>query len=1037
MPIDPVYGDDDISNAMNIARQSAGADPIQAKISGLNQFMTGLDLEANPFNPHTGLNSPSIGGTGMPRTIKLSDIALENNISPKELGQSFTGLKKTSVPYENWSYVTENPKKMLPKPVFDVNQLKPGDVLQPFFGDRSPAGYDITEINGQRLDVPVTAEGGSDHALMNVNQTTGSPLNRQSIWKSGNSVISSLANRANRGQAVSRWLGYDDPNVYGVHVAMGPHAQDFSTHTTEALLGTLKQNPISEYDLDAFDQFMKDKNVHGKAQPEFPGIRSEELRDWLLDTNNGAARLKFSKGMDQDYFRSKGFPEVGPARFATTHPELAAVPTYASGHMITHMDMSDPIEKEFTSSNRSYPTDLIGTALGRLAALPHKDVVFPDFSKSINENPPVRNVIPAKYKNYLSGNAFQIVTPEYQDYLGNEIEKMVRNNRNDGGRTLGNNAIGNAMRMALGGDAEIEMPHSLKELQDWKKNHPTPVPQPSMDDVFTNRVSGFEGAPPIAMPSNLDELLAYLRKHHASGGRAHFDDGGDAGGGGDQGGGDNPRADSLAQSQQASADAQAAADNRANNQDVGRFSFGNNFNVGNTNETGVSTPSGFQDYTQQRLDAENNYQGSLLNAAMYPSQAFGMSYPNLVNVENTRAGAAGLLGSGMGESGKGLDPSAMNAGSIGMFQDTGERAAALKAALGVDPSLRGNALRDALSGTQMGQLGFGLNEIVSKPDYAATAQAMASGTNAADVANTVMRNFERPSEANQVLSGPMREAYAQNIMAGNPSGATLGIGSYDATPSSYMAALMSGVKQADLQNQATPHQYANDATLAQSVMSDASNDPAVTAARNAAIAAGQDSTTANQPNILERIFGSTQDQIDKLAAEGKYAGMDKQQYADQFAGGDPNAVKERIIYDNGQPKVDYYTKDLSQALFGDPLKALTSGLGNLFSQKQNYDPLTGQYRPDISASVGQQPSSFGGRGGGQQDVINQAVAAATPQSVTAPYITQLGTYNAQLPSTTGQTAEQWAAANTGGDLSKVNGRIKYVNGAPMLEYYTQ
>jgi len=540
----------------------------------------------------------------------------------------------------------------------------------------------------------------------------------------------------------------------------------------------------------------------------------------------------------------------------------------------------------------------------------------------------------------------------------------------------------------------------------------------------------------------------------ATGGRAHFDDGGDARAGdsvgglkgdtggysGDRGNDDNARADSVSQSEQRSADSQRESDNRAYNQDVGRFSFGNNFNVGNTNETGVSMPSNFQDYTQQRLDAENNYQGSLLNAAMYPSQAFGMSYPNLVNVENTRAGAAGLLGSGMGESGKGLDPSAMNAGSIGMFQETGPRAEALKAALGIDPSLRGNALRDALAGTQMGQLGFGLNEIVSKPDYAATARAMASGTNAADVANTVMRNFERPSEANQILSGPMREAYAQNIMAGRPSGATLGIGSYDVAPSSYMAALMSGVKQADLQNQATPHQYANDATLAQSVMSDASNDPAVTAARNAVLAGGQDSTTANQPNILERIFGSTQDQIDKLAAEGKYAGMDKQQYADQFAGGDPNAVKERIIYDNGQPKVDYYTKDLSQALFGDPLKALTSGLGNLFAPKSSYDPTAidkGMGNIQGVSSANNMASPFGNHGGGQQNVINQALAAAAPQSVTAPYITQLGTYNAQLPSTSGQTAEQWAKANTGGDMSKVYGRIKYVNGAPMLEYYTQ
>ena len=64
MPINPVSDDNDISSALNIARQSTGADPIQDKIGGLNQFLTGLDLEANTPQFHTG-----IGGAGMPSNI--------------------------------------------------------------------------------------------------------------------------------------------------------------------------------------------------------------------------------------------------------------------------------------------------------------------------------------------------------------------------------------------------------------------------------------------------------------------------------------------------------------------------------------------------------------------------------------------------------------------------------------------------------------------------------------------------------------------------------------------------------------------------------------------------------------------------------------------------------------------------------------------------------------------------------------------------------------------------------------------------------
>lgn len=65
----------------------------------------------------------------------------------------------------------------------------------------------------------------------------------------------------------------------------------------------------------------------------------------------------------------------------------------------------------------------------------------------------------------------------------------------------------------------IEMPHSLQELQNWKKTHPI-VPQPSsMDDIFTGRASGIEGQPPLAMPMNLAELQAYKRPVRATGGR--------------------------------------------------------------------------------------------------------------------------------------------------------------------------------------------------------------------------------------------------------------------------------------------------------------------------------------------------------------------------------------------------------------------------------------------------------------------------------------------------------------------------------------
>ena len=55
MPISP-DDDSDISNALNLARQDVGGgNAIQARIGGLNQFLTGLDLEANTPNFNTGI----------------------------------------------------------------------------------------------------------------------------------------------------------------------------------------------------------------------------------------------------------------------------------------------------------------------------------------------------------------------------------------------------------------------------------------------------------------------------------------------------------------------------------------------------------------------------------------------------------------------------------------------------------------------------------------------------------------------------------------------------------------------------------------------------------------------------------------------------------------------------------------------------------------------------------------------------------------------------------------------------------------------
>jgi len=484
--------------------------------------------------------------------------------------------------------------------------------------------------------------------------------------------------------------------------------------------------------------------------------------------------------------------------------------------------------------------------------------------------------------------------------------------------------------------------------------------------------------------------------------RQHFDDGGGEGGGGGGGDGNDPRqsGDQGEGNQTDNSEAAANADMAASQSiadaqtqqvqqaqmgrtpeqgftdlgaaigpNVSQMGFGANFNTTPSADLGLtSTPSPqtISEYTQQRLDTP--YQGTLQNAVMFPGNAFGMSYPGLVNKQNTAAGAAGFLGSLMGESGKTLDPSAINGPSIGIAQETGPRATALENVLGISPNLTGNDLRDALAGTQLAQLGFALNE-VNSGGYAPTARAMATGTDPANVANVVTQNFERPSLENLISSTPTREAYAQGIMANQPSAATMPAGAYDATPASVMAALQSGVKLANTQSQNAPSQIVSGAQLVGGSASDATNDPTATAAVNAAksILGGQEDAE-NVPlppinpndympsNVISKAldtvastFGAgTQQFLDKQTQN--YIDMGYNNYdASTLATYDLRAAQTAVSNNSGAKQNNAYIPPVlsadNSASFASPM---ASTVANLMQQQTPYIPNT----PTPYASLG-------------------------------------------------------------------------------------
>ena len=200
-----------------------------------------------------------------------------------------------------------------------------------------------------------------------------------------------------------------------------------------------------------------------------------------------------------------------------------------------------------------------------------------------------------------------------------------------------------------------------------------------------------------------------------------------------------------------------------------KFGFGTGFNAGTTADLGltpVQPPRDIQEYTQQRLDQP--YEGTVLNAAMYPGDAFGMSYPSLVGMELPRDAAAGILGNFLVES-PGLEPTYITPGGVGLAQWTGPRKASM-----LNSILGQNAQQTfkkegaaSLQGTMPQQLGFALNEIASNPDYSSVSKTLQNpNVTSLQASNKVYTGYEKPPSD---ISEARRASLANQIAIGVPT----------------------------------------------------------------------------------------------------------------------------------------------------------------------------------------------------------------------------------------------------------------------------
>jgi len=551
----------------------------------------------------------------------------------------------------------------------------------------------------------------------------------------------------------------------------------------------------------------------------------------------------------------------------------------------------------------------------------------------------------------------------------------------EGGRTMGNNALGNALRMArdhfdYGGDVRggdspfmsrsdyglrsVETP-SFREAEDrsmreynravesgWSPTSDrggdgsrTPM-QAQLDQTLSGRQSGFEGAPPVAMPSNIGELLGFNRARQ-----------------------------NMMQSQQQQ---QETEQNEINQRIKDALSMAS---VGQTQFGDASAlASGFPPVEKQQVI----WGGGLRETpAWAANQAVELS--RMPNVMGLPAGTA-LARTEMPVQAEYYGAPQETPEQMFARGDFGPQINAQFASAGSPYAVTPSAPQTMFAGTQPAFP----HTPTPRPEPVALAQAAGTPTSSFNTASnvplppTVVR--DPIAEAVAVASAPTFTMTAAPVEVAEVT---------DPLAQTPDALVLPGRKAA----QTVPMPLARPTDLQSAGLFD---------------------------KIRSDLDLATGQRINELEAAKQYAGGSPEQVAAAL-GVSPDALKARIINQDGKQVVDYYTKDLSEALFGDPLKALGAGIGSLFGAK------TGDQQVADAVAAARE-------GGGDRNQRQTATAPVAAEAPKPPFMTELSEGNLALPHVDGLTAQQWANANTGGDLSKVHARIVYRDGAPRLEYYT-
>jgi len=233
--------------------------------------------------------------------------------------------------------------------------VKEGAALFPLVGDRAAAGRYLTHVGENELEAPVRLTGGPRYMDANYN-----PLNPEesAAWESGAGRVTALGRQAER-------AGQGGRPVYGIYTAGSGTNTDFNIMGANALFQQIPYSKITKKAEKEFDLAMRNGTKDFPPIPNWPGIRSPEAQEMLLDKSNGIVRTKLFGTMGKENFQSMGFPDVPATRKAIIEPELLDVPTNQAGFRLARMDTTGRII-ENPNIPSDYPAAMAGQVAGKL-----------------------------------------------------------------------------------------------------------------------------------------------------------------------------------------------------------------------------------------------------------------------------------------------------------------------------------------------------------------------------------------------------------------------------------------------------------------------------------------------------------------------------------------------------------------------------------------------------------------------------------------------------------------------------------------------